>query len=67
MPTYTYECGDCGYIFDIAQGMKERPKKKCPECKKLSLQKIITGIGGIKFNGSGFHDTDYGKYGPKEK
>lgn len=67
MPTYSYECEECGHAFDVVQGMKDKPKKKCPKCKKMKLQKVILGVGGIRFKGDGFHGTDYGKYGPKEK
>jgi len=64
--TYTYECEACQHLFDTQQSMNDAPLKKCPECNKMKLVKIITGIGGIKLKGTGFHDTDYNKYGRKE-
>jgi predicted nucleic acid-binding Zn ribbon protein len=34
-------------------------KKKCPECGKLQLERLI-GIGAaVMFKGSGFYETDY--------
>ena len=64
MPTYNYECSGCGHNLEIVQNMKDEPLKECPKCKGM-LEKIIIGIGGIVFNGNGFHSTDYDKYGRK--
>ena len=35
------------------------PLKKCPECKKMSLQRLIGTGAGVIFKGSGFYETDY--------
>ena len=59
MPTYDYECNDCGHAFELFQGMNDKPKKKCPECKKMKLQRLIGTGGAILFKGSGFYTTDY--------
>ena len=59
MPTYEYECKSCKHEFEAFQGMKDDPLKKCPECDKDTLIRLI-GIGaGIIFKGSGFYETDY--------
>jgi predicted nucleic acid-binding Zn ribbon protein len=39
--------------------MKTRPIRKCPECGKLSVQRLIGAGAGIIFKGSGFYQTDY--------
>ena len=33
--------------------------KKCPECKKNSLRRVISGGTGLIFKGSGYYLTDY--------
>jgi predicted nucleic acid-binding Zn ribbon protein len=39
--------------------MKDKPLKKCPECGKAALERLI-GIGAaVLFKGSGFYQTDY--------
>ena len=59
MPTYEYVCDACGHEFELFQSMSASVKRKCPECGKLKLKRLI-GIGsGIIFKGSGFYQTDY--------
>ena len=58
MPTYEYECQDCGHTFEKFQGIKDIPLKKCPKCKG-KLQRLVGGGAGVIFKGSGFHATDY--------
>jgi predicted nucleic acid-binding Zn ribbon protein len=41
------------------QSMSEGPKRKCPECGTLKLQRLIGTGAGILFKGSGFYETDY--------
>ena len=59
MPTYDYECDACGHEFELVQSMGDSKKKKCPECGRLKLQRLIGGGGAIIFKGSGFYTTDY--------
>jgi putative FmdB family regulatory protein len=59
MPTYEYQCSDCGHQFEEFQSITASPLRKCPECGKLRLKRLI-GIGaGVIFKGSGFYETDY--------
>lgn len=59
MPTYDYECNACGHSFELFQSMTAPIKKKCPECGKLKLERLM-GIGAaVIFKGSGFYETDY--------
>ena len=58
MPTYTYQCENCGVRFERRQKFSEKPLSKCPECSKNSLRKIFTPVG-IVFKGSGFYATDH--------
>jgi len=59
MPTYDYECDNCGHTFDVFQSITDKRLRKCPKCKKLSLYRLIGSGTGIIFKGSGFYETDY--------
>ncbi len=66
MPTYEYECQNCGFKFEEFQGMNDEPLKKCPKCGKNKLQRLL-GVGmGIIFKGSGFYETDYKRKSSKD-
>jgi len=58
MPTYEYECKNCGYKFEKIQKMKDKPLEKCPKCHG-SIRRLIGAGAGIIFKGSGFYETDY--------
>jgi putative FmdB family regulatory protein len=62
MPTYEYECKNCGNAFEVFQGMNDKPIKTCPACKG-KVQKIISAGVGVIFKGSGFYETDYKRKG----
>ena len=66
MPTYEYECSNCGYKFDKFQSMSEPTLKKCPECGKNKLKRLIGAGAGIIFKGPGFYATDYRKSEKKD-
>ena len=59
MPTYDYICNDCNEMYEYFQSMSDIPLTKCPECKKNSLRRIISGGTGLIFKGSGYYLTDY--------
>lgn len=59
MPTYDYLCSKCGHEFELFQQMTDPVKKKCPECGKLALRRLIGTGAGVIFKGSGFYETDY--------
>ncbi len=61
MPTYEYECAACRHGFEILQSMKDARLKKCPECGKLKLHRLIGTGSGVIFKGTGFYETDYKK------
>ena len=44
MPNYRYKCENCEYEFEIYQTLKESKKKKCPECKKYKLERLIGNV-----------------------
>jgi len=59
MPTYDYCCKNCGHKFEIFQAMSAELLKKCPECGKRRLIRLIGAGSGIIFKGAGFYETDY--------
>ena len=59
MPTYDYICNECKKTFEYFQSMSADPITDCPECKKNSLRRIISGGTGLIFKGSGYYLTDY--------
>lgn len=48
MPTYQYECDDCGEQFTVDESMKdhvEQEKPKCPKCNKAkSVRQIVSSV-----------------------
>lgn len=59
MPTYEYQCDACDHEFELFQQMSDSVKRKCPECKKLKLKRLVGTGGAVIFKGSGFYETDY--------
>ena len=56
MPTYVYECSDCGVRFERLQSYSDATLKECPECGG-QVHRVIQPVGVI-FKGSGFYVTD---------
>jgi putative FmdB family regulatory protein len=42
MITYEYLCNNCGNELEIRHSISDNPKKKCPQCKKLTLERLIS-------------------------
>jgi putative FmdB family regulatory protein len=59
MPTYEYQCEACGNRSEKFQSITAAPIKKCPQCGKNKLKRLIGTGAGILFRGSGFYITDY--------
>jgi len=59
MPTYDYECGACNHAMELFQSITAKHIRKCPECGKLKLKRLIGTGSTIIFKGSGFYQTDY--------
>jgi len=66
MPTYDYQCQACDHTFEAFQSITAKPLKKCPECGKQKLARLIGTGAGIIFKGSGFYETDYRSEGYKK-
>jgi putative FmdB family regulatory protein len=60
MPTYEYECQQCGHQFEAKQSMKDPHLTDCPQADCAGPIKRKIGLGaGLIFKGSGFYITDY--------
>ena len=59
MPTYEYRCDACRVEFERFQGIKEEALRRCPECGRDALERLIGTGAGVLFRGGGFHETDY--------
>jgi putative FmdB family regulatory protein len=59
MPTYDYVCDACDHKFELFQSITAEPEKKCPECGRKKLRRLIGAGAAIVFKGSGFYQTDY--------
>lgn len=56
MPTYEYECRECGHRFEVHQRIADEPLTECEVCGG-PLRKLFHPVG-IAFKGSGFYVTD---------
>jgi len=63
MPTYDYDCAECGHEFEQFQSMSSASLEICPKCGG-KVQRRIHGGAGLIFKGSGFYLTDYKKPSP---
>ena len=61
MPTYEYFCPSCNSHHDIVQKISEEPITLCPQCGAFTLERQVSSSVHIRFSGTGFYSTDYGK------
>ena len=66
MPTYEYICENCGCEFERFQSITAGPLRKCPDCGKSTLKRLVGTGSGVIFKGSGFYQTDYRSESYKE-
>ena len=67
MPTYEYKCTACGHAFEQFQSITAAPVKRCPQCGKSKVKRLLGTGAGLIFKGSGFYITDYRDASYKEK
>lgn len=58
MPIYEYRCKACGAEVEISQRMVDPPAKKCPECGKPKLEKLMSAAG-FRLSGGGWYESDF--------
>lgn len=47
MPTYSYKCEECGYVFERFHAMRENFTGECPACSGKIKRLIGSGAGII--------------------
>src|SRR5260221_11192855 len=57
MPIYEYECRSCGHQLEVFQKITEDDLKKCPNCGKDALGKLISATT-FQLKGTGWYVTD---------
>ncbi|MEU3609069.1 FmdB family zinc ribbon protein [Streptomyces sp. NPDC035033] len=56
MPTYQYQCTECGEGLEAVQKFTDDALTECPACHGR-LKKVFSAVG-IVFKGSGFYRND---------
>jgi putative FmdB family regulatory protein len=58
MPFYEYQCKACGAEVEVLQKITDAPLKKCPECGKNQLAKLVSAPV-FRLKGGGWYETDF--------
>ena len=58
MPIYEYQCSKCGFQTEVLQKISDAPLKKCPECGKSAMQKMVSAPS-FRLKGAGWYETDF--------
>jgi putative FmdB family regulatory protein len=58
MPFYEYECSNCKFYVEALQKISEPPLRKCPSCKKQTLQRLVSAPV-FRLKGGGWYETDF--------
>jgi putative FmdB family regulatory protein len=58
MPFYEYECKSCGHDLEAMQKISDPPLKKCPNCGKPQLQRLMSAPV-FRLKGGGWYETDF--------
>lgn len=58
MPFYEYECRACGAQTEVLQKISDKPLRKCEECGKSSLVKLVSAPI-FRLKGGGWYETDF--------
>ena len=58
MPFYEYQCESCGHHLEALQKITDKPVRKCPECGKARLKRLMSAPV-FRLKGSGWYETDF--------
>jgi putative FmdB family regulatory protein len=58
MPFYEYQCKSCGHDLEAMQKFSDTPLKKCPQCGKSQLQRLMSAPV-FRLKGGGWYETDF--------
>jgi len=66
MPIYEYQCQACEAVVEELQKISDAPLKKCPECNKNKLVKLVSAPS-FRLSGTGWYETDFKSEGDKKR
>lgn len=58
MPFYEYQCRACGAEVEVLQKISDAPLKKCPQCGRNQLSKLVSAPV-FRLKGGGWYETDF--------
>lgn len=58
MPFYEYKCTSCGHEEEVLQKVSDKPLKKCSECGKSTMKKMVSAAA-FRLKGGGWYETDF--------
>jgi putative FmdB family regulatory protein len=58
MPFYEYQCSACDAHVEVLQKISDAQLKKCPECGKQKLTRLISAPV-FRLKGGGWYETDF--------
>ena len=66
MPFYEYQCQACGAQTEVLQKISDAPLKKCPDCGKSKLVKLVSAPV-FRLKGGGWYETDFKGDGDRKR
>lgn len=66
MPFYEYECSACKHHTEVLQKISDAPLRKCPECGKQALKRLISAPV-FRLKGGGWYETDFKSDGEQKR
>jgi putative FmdB family regulatory protein len=66
MPIYEYGCRSCGHTLDALQKINDKVLRKCPECGKPALKRLMSAPA-FRLKGGGWYETDFKADGEKKR
>lgn len=58
MPFYEYQCSACEHYLEVLQKISDTPLRKCPNCGKSTLKRLISAPV-FRLKGGGWYETDF--------
>jgi putative FmdB family regulatory protein len=58
MPFYEYQCKHCGHTLEAMQKVNDPPLRKCPDCGKAQLTRLMSAPV-FRLKGGGWYETDF--------
>ncbi|HUL83724.1 MAG TPA: zinc ribbon domain-containing protein [Gammaproteobacteria bacterium] len=66
MPIYEYRCSACSHELEALQKISDSPLRKCPECGRLTLRRLMSAPS-FRLKGGGWYETDFKGNGEKKR